>query len=295
MEQGEEREMTSTTPEPGQTTPATPATNPAATTTPPRRLPIKTYHCRFCSHLLIASTRDFFSSLRTQPYIADRHPQPDRKPDDDDDVPEDDALPRRKAPGLDNAFIVPLPSRKQLTRNSSDINAASEQGQGQDHLTILLATTIPDSKPIIVRRAADDGFEKRRRVRCGRCRVVVGYFIERDGPLSGTSRDVRGKKNKKSTRDYDHDGLGHSEGATEAAVEEDEEDEEDDDDDDDETKIVYILPGSLISTEDMVGVGGGDILQEVMKKGTTDEDKNTNAVVLAALEREWKGWIADTA
>ena len=35
--------------------------------------------------------------------------------------------------------------------------------------------TTLDRKPVVVRR--EDGFEKRWLRRCGRCRVVVGYFV----------------------------------------------------------------------------------------------------------------------
>nr|KMM69020.1 hypothetical protein CPAG_05343 [Coccidioides posadasii RMSCC 3488] len=148
-----------------------------------KRKPIRTYHCTFCSHLLLGSTRDILS------------------------------LPRRKEPSLDRALIVPLPTR--TTSSSADSDSDPEQmeekegeeakeGQGQEQevaqnpstsqgprddapkrwkeskekrarrtkssededYTILLSTTAPDRKPLMVRRA--DGFEKRWLIRSGK-------------------------------------------------------------------------------------------------------------------------------
>jgi hypothetical protein len=48
---------------------------------PHPRLPIRTYHCRFCSHLLVATTREI------------------------------EQLPRRREPAQDQALILPLPPR----------------------------------------------------------------------------------------------------------------------------------------------------------------------------------------
>lgn len=44
------------------------------------------------------------------------------------------------------------------------------------HYSILLSTTLPDRRATLVRR--EDGFEKRLFLRCGRCRLVVGYFLD---------------------------------------------------------------------------------------------------------------------
>ena len=176
-----------------------------------RRIPIRTYHCNFCNHLLIASTHDIAS------------------------------LPRRKAPALDNAIILPLPKQsegedgdeeqeqeqeleleqereeevddsvtprdKEADNNSSkkndkDNNATSQPDvedkknksdttatSKSKHYTILLSTTAADRKPIIIRRS--DGFEKRLLVRCGRCKVVLGYVLDEVhfGKVSGEGQD----------------------------------------------------------------------------------------------------------
>ncbi|KAJ5344750.1 uncharacterized protein MYU51_002647 [Penicillium brevicompactum] len=98
------------------------------------RLPIRTQHCQFCNHLLLATTR----TLST--------------------------LPRRGGEGKDKALILPLEN-----------NEASEATPAQ-HTTLLLSTLIPDRRPTLIRR--EDGIEKRHILRCGRCRVIVGYHLD---------------------------------------------------------------------------------------------------------------------
>jgi len=112
------------------------------TTTTAQHIPIRTYHCPFCNQLLVASTRDVL------------------------------ALARRRAPepGLDAALILPLP-----TSESESGGADSEQ----EHYSILLSTVVPGAQPVVIRRS--DGFEKRRLLRCARCRLVMGYFLEPGG------------------------------------------------------------------------------------------------------------------
>lgn len=126
---------------------------------------IKTHHCRFCNHLLLATTRHLPS------------------------------LPRRKEPARDAALILPLPvsgaaeddeeeeEEEEEGKEEKEGNGTTTQTQkqrktkrkGKDY-SILLSTTLPDRKPTLVRR--EDGFEKRLLLRCGRCRVVMGYFLD---------------------------------------------------------------------------------------------------------------------
>ncbi|KAI9035461.1 uncharacterized protein KD926_003487 [Aspergillus affinis] len=174
-------------------------------------LPILTNHCRFCNHLLLATTQTVSS------------------------------LTRRKEPARDGALILPLPSpRTQPTE--TDPSNVKEQGQEagsespvQQHYSILLSTAMPDRRATMVRR--EDGFEKRWFLRCGRCRVVVGYFLD----------------------------AVHFPNATAAGKEPDGEDE---DEEAERAKVVYLLPGALVETDDM-----GD--PEKMK----------------AIDREWSGWL----
>ncbi|EYE98718.1 uncharacterized protein EURHEDRAFT_448310 [Aspergillus ruber CBS 135680] len=139
-------------------------------------LPIKTHHCRFCNHLLLATTRSL--SL----------------------------LPRRKDPARDAALILPLP--KSTTNDDEDETDQNRGTKGVKHYSILLSTSIPDRKATLVRR--EDGFEKRLFLRCGRCRVVVGYFLDDVHFLGHT----------------DDKGAGEGGGA----------------------KVVYLLPGGLVET-----------------------------------------------
>lgn len=171
------------------------------------RLPVRTHHCRFCNHLLLATTRDLA------------------------------ALPRRKAPAQDAAIILPLPTKDtnetetesdRPANNTKEAEAEAESGtthneaggegeeataatqpQLQPHYTILLSTTIPERKPTLIRR--EDGFEKRLLLRCGRCRVVVGYFLD---PVHFADADA---------------GAGR-------------EDEEEG------ARVVYVLPGAVMET-----------------------------------------------
>jgi hypothetical protein len=120
-------------------------------------LPITTHHCRFCANLVLASTRKI------------------------------ESLPRRRS---SDSQILPLRTNP-LSDNTEkpDTNAIAEEGEGREgagvakntgnaikHYTILLSTTIRDRKPSILRCA--DGFEKRYLFRCGRCRLVMGYFLD---------------------------------------------------------------------------------------------------------------------
>lgn len=143
-------------------------------TTNAKNLPIKTHHCRFCNHLLLATTRSLFS------------------------------LPRRKDPARDAALILPLP---RTTNDDEDETDQNDRVKGVKHYSILLSTSIPDRKATLVRR--EDGFEKRLFLRCGRCRVVVGYFLD----------DVHFPGHTENNGD---EGAG--------------------------AKVVYLLPGGLVET-----------------------------------------------
>jgi hypothetical protein len=114
-------------------------------------------------------------------------------------------LPRRAEPALDKAYILQLPPASRL----------AGEGAGDS----LLLSTTQDRKPTIVRR--EDGFEKRILLRCGRCRLVVGYKLDpvhyksAEGVVASTSN------------------AGEEENAVE------------------KIEVVYLLPGGLISSEDL--------------------------------------------
>lgn len=246
-----------------------------------KKLQIKTYHCRFCSHLLIASTREVLSS---------RTPLRRRR------VATGSAIEGGGGGegGLDGALILELPSlssrsskKESRKRKSYDGEeerrdtipepeaekeaASSEQAAApsagetrkteQAHYTIPLSTLLPDQTPIIIRR--EDGFEKRILLRCGRCRVVVGYKL--------------------------CDAAGSTTEAEDIDVDVDDEDEEDSEElgltrGGKGEKAIYLLPGSIVGTEDLdVGVDGtwGDVLNAMIERNP----------VLKGMEGEWMEWI----
>ncbi|GAD95902.1 hypothetical protein ANI_1_1524064 [Paecilomyces variotii No. 5] len=185
------------------------------------RKPIHTHHCRFCSHLLLATTRDI-SQLR-----------------------------RRREPAQDRAFILPISSSSGDAEGSdSESETESKSKTDKDRktkretdYTILLSTLLPDRKHTIIRRA--DGFEKRLLLRCGRCRVVIGYFLD----------NVHFKQQK-------------GPGAADTKIEGGEDEGED------EAKVVYLLPGGLVKTEQL--------------------DVNAEDVELKLeSDREWRGWLKE--
>jgi hypothetical protein len=145
------------------------------------RLPIQTQHCRFCSHLLLSTTRNIST------------------------------LPRRSGDALDKAIILPL--------STSTSSEDAKTTQTQSHTTLLLSTTIPDRRATLIRR--EDGIEKRILLRCGRCRVVMGYYLD--------------------SVHWDTPGQGHGQGEEK-----------------DEEKVVYVLPGALVGTEDLGSAGVGE-------------------------------------
>lgn len=155
-------------------------------TDPTPRLPIRTQHCRFCSHLLLATTRDL------------------------------SALPRRDNGSQDKALILPLESteRDSEPAPTTDIK----------HATLLLSTTIPDRRATLIRR--EDGIEKRILLRCGRCRVIVGYHLDRVHWASAGA----GREKEKERGDEDEE----------------------------RPPAVYLLPGAVVETEKMGGEGVGE-------------------------------------
>ncbi|KAJ5095051.1 hypothetical protein N7532_007342 [Penicillium argentinense] len=146
------------------------------------RLQIRTQHCSFCNHLLLATTRDIKQ------------------------------LPRRTNGSKDTAIILPLSSQSQDPDSDTTPDASGK------HATVLLSTTIPDKRSTLIRRA--DGIEKRILLRCGRCRAVAGYYLDR----------VHWENQ------YPQNGDG-AEG--------------------DRPPAVYLLPGAVVQTENMGEEDGG--------------------------------------
>jgi hypothetical protein len=158
--------------------------------TSPKSTPqINTYHC-ICTTLLLATTHNLTF------------------------------LPRRAEPVLDKAYILQLPPASRLAGEGAGEDEAEHQSRDRADVgySLLLSTT-QDRKPTIVRR--EDGFEKRILLRCGRCRLVVGYKLDpvhyksAEGVVASTSN------------------AGEEENAVE------------------KIEVVYLLPGGLISSEDL--------------------------------------------
>ena len=139
---------------------------PPSTPSPPQvrsqHPPIHTYHC-ICSTLLLATPYDISH------------------------------LPIRAPPSKEHTRILPLPSLLNPTDRDGAAPAISttitttipspktteqKQQQQQHYPSLLLPALRPARKPIMVQR--EDGFERRRVWRCGRCGVVVGYEVERE-------------------------------------------------------------------------------------------------------------------
>ncbi|KAK8198018.1 hypothetical protein IWZ00DRAFT_485746 [Phyllosticta capitalensis] len=153
---------------------------------------IHTYHC-LCTQLLLASTTPLPSLPR-------------RGGDADDNA-------------TDRAYILPLPappssssstSTDTATATTTDAEQTGDEAKSPHYaLTLSLSS---DRTPLIIQR--DDGLEKRYLARCGRCRVVVGYWLD----WSQFASSVSGAAGKTSGRRED---------------------------------VVYLLPGGLLNTQDM--------------------------------------------
>ncbi|KAI9368707.1 hypothetical protein BJX61DRAFT_537039 [Aspergillus egyptiacus] len=150
---------------------------------PPRSLPITTHHCRFCANLLLATTRDL------------------------------ESLPRRLKAARDSPLILPLRTHTFPPASKLQDAVDDDEPSSVKHYTILLSSSSKDRKPTIIRRR--DGFEKRFFLRCGRCKLIMGYFLD---PVHFPS---------------------------EADAMRSEEDGERED------RAVYLLPGALMETETM--------------------------------------------
>ena len=181
---------------------------------------IKTYHC-LCTSLLLSSTHTLSNLPRRSSPPADS----------------DSATPH---PASDAAIILPLPSTPPLPPSSpveGEAEDGSRNGTGNGNeeggnlpsegYTVLLGL-LPDRKTTLIRRS--DGFEKRILYRCSRCNLVVGYELQSASSLPTSSATD-------TNMDMDIDsGKGKSkQGEGDAGVY--------------DGKILYILPGGVMSTE----------------------------------------------
>ncbi|EEQ91254.1 uncharacterized protein BDCG_06374 [Blastomyces dermatitidis ER-3] len=227
---------------------------------PQTRLSIKTYHCTFCNHLLLASTRDLHLLPRRREPARDRAlilPLPKAGAGEEEEEGEEEgesevengAEDAGEAAGDTVQRGTDEPTTKSRGKKKTKLESAQQeqQQQQQQHYTILLSTTIPDRKPTMIRR--EDGFEKRLLLRCGRCRVVMGYALDEIHFAAAAAAAAAGEG-----------GGGDGDGKT--AKEKEDVDGEGDGEDNKEDRgrerrrrkaeeVVYILPGALVETGEM--------------------------------------------
>ncbi|KAG4427427.1 hypothetical protein IFR05_017089, partial [Cadophora sp. M221] len=145
-------------------------------------------------------------------------------------------LPRRTPPSTDSisdhALILPLPSTPPLSTLSTHTSQNPEEQEENETAnlppqgyTVVLGLT-PDRKTTIIRRADGFGFEKRILYRCSRCRLVVGYELQLPPATTGMDIDSISPSTP---------GQGKGKGReVDAAY---------------EGKVLYILPGGVMSTD----------------------------------------------
>ena len=121
------------------------------------------------------------------------------------------SLPRRAPPALDDAFILPLPQSSDSNPQDTDAGTATSQDP-QILPSTLSDSLIPSHNLIIIRR--EDGFERRRVYRCGRCELAVGYEIEpaedKGSEAAGHEEGKDGRTRWRGRRLYLMDGLRES-------------------------------------------------------------------------------------
>lgn len=186
---------------------------------PPQKHPIQTQHCRFCNHLLLATTRTLSTLPRRGEGAQDKAIiLPLENGDTDADMEAETEIEAEieiegegKSP-----FHEDQPEATTATANKNTVKPKT--GSKTKHTTLLLPTTIPDKRATLIRR--EDGIEKRILLRCGRCRVVVGYYLDQV----------------------------HWESARGAGGNEDEL----------RPRAVYLLPGAVVETAAMGGEGIGE-------------------------------------
>lgn len=114
---------------------------------------IHTYHCLCSTHLL------------TTPYALS-------------------TLHQRASPSLDHARILPLPPVPAISNDEEVDQGREDLTEEQLIVPSLLSVNLKATrKPIVVQR--EDGWEKRRMWRCGRCGMAIGYEVCADGAEGG--------------------------------------------------------------------------------------------------------------
>ncbi|KAI9888338.1 MAG: hypothetical protein M1814_000569 [Vezdaea aestivalis] len=100
-------------------------------------------------------------------------------------------LPVRASPGLDKASILPLPRPPKISdsdEQSDEEDSTTQKRSETSSDCSLLLSTIHDKKAMVVRR--EDGFEKRWLFRCGRCKGVLGYELDKSQIVAAESSAI---------------------------------------------------------------------------------------------------------
>ncbi|RPB24607.1 hypothetical protein L211DRAFT_867931 [Terfezia boudieri ATCC MYA-4762] len=191
---------------------------------------VHTYHCTFCSHLLLATTLWLPTLPTRQPPSLDRAiiaplPPPPRNPDSGSTSPSPSSSSSSSSSDSDSDSDCSPPHTTTNTNTPLAAAAAAAIARStppppprprkQKDYTLLLSST-RDRTPKIITR--EDGFEKRYFWRCGRCKVVYGYQLDNihypssttatttaaQGEGNGMERDqiVQQRRTRKKKRDY---------------------------------------------------------------------------------------------
>ncbi len=122
-------------------------------------------------------------------------------------------LHRRAAPSIDKPYILPCPPHP----SNPDPDSDSEDSETPTNFTLLVSLLLPPRQtPLLIRRV--DGYEKRWLLRCGRCRLVVAYQLDWSQYKTEIVESAAGEEGKSGRRE----------------------------------NVVYILPGAVMTTEEMV-------------------------------------------
>lgn len=182
-------------------------------------LPIHTYHC-LCSTLLLA-TPYLLSSLPTRaPPARDQArilPLPRFRNNSDEEGGGDDRTDELEPANADPGDVDAAADGSTAGKKGAEVDpqaAAAPQPEPGYLPSLLLPALRPARKITLVQR--EDGYERRRVWRCGRCGVGIGYEVE-----NAESVQAKGGGGEKA--------------------------------DEERARVMFVLEGGLVETESMLG------------------------------------------
>ncbi|KAI5783921.1 hypothetical protein DFH27DRAFT_577895 [Peziza echinospora] len=231
-----------------------------STSNPPQQR-VFTYHCAFCSHLLLATTLHLPSLPRRQSPGLDNAiiaplPPPPRNPDDSDSdsethqssesessESESEAEAPTSPPPPSNTNPASTPTTTTTATSTSTIPPLRKRKPKPPKTYTLLLSSIRDRYPKIIVRP--DGFEKRYSWRCGRCKVVYSYQLDEtqypDPPTPAPTTSGKGKEKEKEKDDDEEEGGRGGTGGNNKKRRRRRGNKD----------YVYFLPGALMPTEEL--------------------------------------------